>query len=93
MKISFTKSAASKDRILALVVSEESLKKTKNEAIKTAQKNNDFKAKVGQICQAVLGSQIVLVVGIGAEGKIDDLVAQNLGGGVVAFANSIKLML
>ena len=91
MKISFTKSAASKDRILALVVSEESLKKTKNEAIKTAQKNNDFKAKVGQICQAVLGSQIVLVVGIGAEGKIDDLVAQNLGGGVVAFANSIKL--
>jgi leucyl aminopeptidase len=87
MKIAFKKPSTSKDKILVLITSEESLKKTKNIALKNAQKNNDFKAKAGQACY----SNSVIVAGIGSENKIDELAAQNLGGNIAAFANGLKI--
>lgn len=91
MKITFKKPSVIKDNILVLVVSEEALKNSKNEALKTLQINNDFKAKNGQILHTILDSKLTIVAGIGSEKKITELTAQNLGGHIAAFANSIKL--
>ncbi len=90
MKITFNKPSTIKGKILVIITSEESLKKTKNEAIRNIQKNNDFKGKIGQICQTVLKSNIVIIAGTGSEKKIDELTAQNLGGQIAAYSNAIK---
>ncbi len=91
MKITFKKPSVNQDKITVLVTSEENLKTSKNEALKRVEKNNDFKAKFGQIYQTILNSNIIIVAGIGSEKKIDELVAKKLGGSIAAFANGVKL--
>lgn len=94
MKINFLPFAdlkSLKKTSLVLAVSKEMVKNSKNDLIKKAVELYDFKGKPGQICSVPGLNGLVIIAGIGAEGKFDNLAAQKLGGRIIGYANGIKL--
>ena len=88
MKINFTKisnSTAPKDSIAVMLFTEEQVKKSTLKSVKFARDNFEFSGKNSQINLVADGDKITVVVGVGAEKKIDDLVLQKLGAKIIAF--------
>ncbi len=97
MKINFAKSAPisaaknSSNLIQVLVLTEEQVKKSNLKSVKFAKENFAFEGKNNQVHLVPLDSQIVAVVGAGAEKKLNDLELQKIGSRVVAFLNGSKI--
>ena len=94
IKINFTKLtnlSSSKNLNLVLILSEEEVKKSKFKSIIDSQAPG-FTGKNGQINFVGLDEKkILLLVGIGEEKKIDDLILQKIGAKIVSFANSSEM--
>ena len=94
MKINFTKisnSTAPKDSIAVMLFTEEQVKKSTLKSVKFARDNFEFSGKNSQINLVADGDKITVVVGVGAEKKIDDLVLQKLGAKIIAYLNGSKI--
>jgi leucyl aminopeptidase len=94
IKINFTKLtnlSSSKNFTPVLILSEEEVKKSKFKSIIDDQAPG-FTGKNGQI--NIIGfdeKNILLLVGVGEEKKVDDLILQKIGARIVSFANSSKM--
>ena len=94
MKINFTKVAsisALKNSVPVLILTEEQVKKSKSKVLKLAKDNFSFTGKAGQIHLVAAADQSLVVVGAGAEKKINDLSLQKTGSAVTAFLNGLKI--
>lgn len=94
MKINFAKSgvfAASKASAEILVLTEEQTKKSSDKIVKFAKENFSFEGKNSQTQLVTDSSRIFVVVGAGAEKKLDDLVLQKIGSRICAALNSAKI--
>ena len=94
IKINFTKLtnlSSSKNLTLVLILSEEEVKKSKFKSIIDNQAPK-FTGKNGQINIVGLDEKkILLLVGIGEEEKIDDLILQKIGAKIISFANPLEI--
>jgi len=94
MKINFNKVAAIsalKNSVPVIILTEEQVKKSKAKVIKLARENFSFDGKNGQIHLVAAADKTFVVVGVGSEKKITNLVLQKLGSSVVAFLNGLKI--
>ena len=91
MKVNFIEENNKSNNINILIISEEFLKKSKSSILVEAKKNYDFAAKDSQIVQIAADSKIIILAGVGEEKKINELVAQKLGGNISAFLNRAKI--
>ncbi|MCE3255710.1 MAG: leucyl aminopeptidase [Rickettsiaceae bacterium] len=94
MKINFTQSASfksGKNSVLVLPISEEAAKKSSENFLKTAKDLHDFGGKSGQVSVVAGDNGLLVLFGIGAEKKFDDLAAQKIGGRILAYLNSSKI--
>jgi leucyl aminopeptidase len=74
-----------------LLLSSEEVKKSKFIPIKIAKESDKFEGKEGQISVAALNSEnTIMLVGLGEEKMINDLMLQKLGGKIISFCNSYK---
>jgi len=94
MKINFAKLAdfsAVKNSVAVLVLSEEQAKKSNLKPVKFAKDNFEFTGKNNQISIVTLDDKIVVVVGAGAEDKLDEKNFQKIGSRIAAFLNGAKI--
>ncbi len=94
MKINFTKStsfSSIKNSVVVLILNEEEVKKSTLKFVKFAKENFDFSGKNGQMSLVPFEDRNLVLVGIGAEKKIDDLVLQKLGAKILSFVNGLKI--
>ncbi len=94
MKINFAKLAdfsAVKNSVAVLVLTEEQTKKSNLKPVKFAQDNFEFTGKNNQISIVTLDDKIVVVVGAGAEDKLDEKNFQKIGSRIAAFLNGSKI--
>lgn len=94
MKINFLKISnysAPKNSIAVLILTEEQVKKSNLKTVKFAKENFEFSGKNSQINLVSSGDEIAVVVGVGAEKKINNLVLQKLGARIAAFLNGAKI--
>lgn len=95
MKINFIKSnnsaiKSSSDNFEVVILTIEDLKKNNSPEIKQAKDSSNFEGKFGQ--SKILSKQggLVLLIGIGEERKINDLILQKIGGKIASMLDSIK---
>ena len=94
MKINFAKSAdfsALKTSVAVLVLTEEQVKKSNLKPVKFAKDNFEFSGKNNQAHLVAQGEKPVLVMGAGAEKKLNELELQKIGSRVVAALNGAKI--
>src|SRR3989338_1963763 len=94
MKINFSKSTSFsllKNSVAVLVLTEEQARKSSLTQIKFAKEKYDFSGKNNQAHLVSSNDQILVVVGAGAEKKLDDLALQKIGSRVVSVLNSAKI--
>lgn len=94
MKINFTKSSSFssvKNSIAVLILTEEEVKKSTLKPVKFAKENFEFSGKNSQMHLVPSEGLGVVVVGIGEDKKIDDLVLQKLGAKILSFLNGSKI--
>ena len=94
MKINFTQSAqlkSNKNSVLVLPISEEIAKKSSESFLKTAKNLYDFTGKAGQSSTIANEGGLLVLFGIGAQDKFDNLSAQKLGGRIAAHLNVNKI--
>jgi leucyl aminopeptidase len=94
MKINFAKLAdfsAVKNSVAVLVLTEEQAKKSNLKPVKFAKDNLEFTGKNNQISMVTLDGKIVVIVGAGAEDKLDEKNFQKLGSRIAAFLNGSKI--
>lgn len=93
MKINFTKANANslpKNSVCVLAVTEEQVKKSTSKIIKFAKEKFAFEGKNTQAHIASFDGQVVVVAGLGAEKKLDELELQKAGARLVTVANGAK---
>ncbi|MES2961432.1 MAG: leucyl aminopeptidase [Pseudomonadota bacterium] len=94
MKINFAKLAdfsAVKNSVAVLVLTEEQAKKSNLKPVKFAKDNFEFTGKNSQISTVTLDGKIVVIVGAGAEDKLDEKNFQKIGSRIAAFLNGSKI--
>lgn len=94
MKINFAKLAdfsAVKNSVAVLVLTEEQAKKSNLKPVKFAKDNFEFTGKNNQISIVTLDGKIVVIVGAGAEDKLDEKNFQKIGSRIAAFLNGSKI--
>ncbi len=94
MKINFAKSgafSALKNSVSVLVLTEEQAKKSALKQVKFAKENFAFEGKNNQAHLITLDAQVVVVLGAGAEKKLNDLELQKVGSRICAALNGAKL--
>lgn len=94
MKINITKSvalSALKNSVAVLVVTEEQVKKSNLKPVKFAKEKFAFEGKNNQAHLVSEGSQVVAVIGAGAEKKLNDLQLQKIGSRIAAYLNGSKI--
>ncbi len=94
MKINFAKSAdfsALKTSVAVLVLTEEQVKKSNLKPVKFAKDNFEFSGKNNQAHLVAQGEKPVLLVGAGAEKKLNELELQKIGSRVAAALNGAKI--
>ena len=94
MQINFVQSSQFKNNsnsVLVLLISEELAKKSKDKLIGNAKETYNFCGKSSQINMIATDSNLVVLVGIGAESKFDNIAAQKIGGKVAAYLNANKI--
>ena len=94
MQINFIQSASLKNKsnsVLVLLISEELAKKSKESFIKKVKDLYDFTGKSSQISTMATDNNLLVLVGIGAEKKFDNLAAQKTGGKIAAYLNNNKI--
>ncbi len=94
MKINFAKVStlsALKNSLPVIVFNEEQAKKSKLKLVKFAKENFDFTGKSSQTHLVSANDQMFLVVGAGADKKIDELALQKIGSRIIAFLNGSKI--
>ena len=74
-----------------LLFTEEQVKKSTLKSVKFARDNFDFTGKNSQMNLVLDGDKISVVVGVGEEKKITDLVLQKLGAKILSFLNGSKI--
>ncbi len=94
MKINFTKIAdfsALKASVAVLVLTEEQVKKSNLKPVKFAKENFEFLGKNNQAHLVSQNEKPVLVLGAGAEKKLNELELQKIGSRLAAALNSAKI--
>jgi leucyl aminopeptidase len=94
MKINFTKStgfSAPKNSVAVLVLTEEQVKKSNLKPVKFAKENFDFSGKNNQSHLVSHEESPLLIIGAGAEKKLDELELQKIGSRVAAALNGSKI--
>lgn len=94
MKINFAKSAAFsalKNSVPVLVLTEEQVKKSTLKQVKFAKEKFAFEGKNNQANLFSSDDQVIVVIGAGAEKKLNDLESQKVGSRIVAFLNGSKI--
>jgi leucyl aminopeptidase len=94
MKINFTKStgfSAPKNSVAVLVLTEEQVKKSNLKPVKFAKENFDFSGKNNQSHLVSHEENPLLIIGAGAEKKLDELELQKIGSRVAAALNGSKI--
>jgi leucyl aminopeptidase len=94
MKINFTQSFEFKNKentVLVLLISEELAKKSKDGFLGKAKELYDFTGKSSQINLLATDGSLLVLAGIGAEKKFDNLSAQKTGGKIAAYLNANKI--
>ncbi len=80
-----------KKSVAVLILSEEEVKNTQLEYIKTTKEFFGFEGKSGEAKIVFDKQKPIVIVGIGAQNKIDKLALQKCGSAVVAFLNAQKI--
>ncbi len=94
MKINFTQSFEFKNNpnaVLVLLISEELAKKSKEGFLGKAKELYGFEGKASQINLLATDGSLLVLAGIGAEKKFDNLAAQKTGGKIAAYLNANKI--
>ena len=94
MKINFTQSFEFKNKentVLVLLISEELAKKSKEGFLGKAKELYGFEGKSSQINLLATDGSLLVLAGIGAEKKFDNLAAQKTGGKIAAYLNANKI--
>ncbi|MES2677450.1 MAG: leucyl aminopeptidase [Pseudomonadota bacterium] len=94
MQINFTQSFEFKNKsnaVLVLLVSEEIAKKSKDGFLGKAKDLYNFTGKANQINMLATDGSLLILAGIGAENKFDNLAAQKTGGKIAAYLNGNKI--
>jgi len=95
MKINFIKSNNSSklslDNSEVIILTTEDIKKTNSLEIKHAKQNSNFEGKFGQSKILAKQEKLVLLIGIGDEKKINDLILQKIGGKIASMLDSLKI--
>lgn len=90
MKINFANSAP-KNSVAVLVLTEEQVKKSTVKAVKFAKENFEFSGKNNQSHLVSEGEKPVLIVGAGAEKKLNELELQKIGSRIASGLNAAKI--
>jgi leucyl aminopeptidase len=90
MNINFVKNY-SKDSLLTLIFTEESIKTSKLKFVKFAKENLDFSGKFGQAHLVNFNDKIIALVGAGEAKTLDETTLQKLGAKTISFLNSSKI--
>ncbi len=94
MKINFAKSvdfSTVKNSVAVLVLTEEQVKKSTLKPVKFAKENLEFSGKDNQAQLVSNNDKLVVVVGAGAEKKLNELSLQKIGSRIAALLNSAKI--
>jgi len=94
MKINFTKvslNSLPKNSVAVLALTEEQVKKSTSKIVKFAKEKFAFEGKNNQAQVISQDDKILVVVGLGAEKKLNDLEFQKAGSRIVAFLNGSKI--
>ncbi|MFT6077392.1 MAG: leucyl aminopeptidase [Rickettsiales bacterium] len=94
MKFTFTESFEfdqDQNDAIIFLLSEEAVKKSKEDFVKRAKKLYKFSGKAGQINTLAMDENLLIVVGIGSEKEFDNLSAQKIGGKISAYLNANKI--
>ncbi len=94
MKINFTQSFEFKNKentVLVLLISEELAKRSKDGFLGKAKELYNFTGKASQINLLATDGSLLVLAGIGAEKKFDNLSAQKTGGKIAAYLNANKI--
>jgi leucyl aminopeptidase len=94
MKVKFLKSSsfsASKNSVSVLLLTEEQAKKSSIKQVKFAKANFDFEGKNNQAHLISIDENLVVVVGVGEEKKLNELQLQKVGSRINSFLNHAKV--
>ncbi len=94
MKINFIKSfdlESNKNSAVVFLITEEMAKKSKDKFISQAKDLYNFEGKTEQINIISLDNNLIVLVGVGLEKKINNLSAQKVGGKIGAYLNNNKI--